>query len=43
MGQKVLQVYGNTEQMDVSTLPNGLYVAELITDKSKFRRKLLLE
>ncbi|PLW98007.1 MAG: hypothetical protein C0591_05310, partial [Marinilabiliales bacterium] len=43
MGQKVLQVYGNTHQLDVSTLPKGLYVAELITDKSKIRRKLLLE
>jgi hypothetical protein len=43
LGQKVLQVFGNTQQMDVSMLSKGLYVAELITDKSKFRRKLLLE
>jgi len=43
LGQKVLQVYGNTQQLDVSMLSKGLYVAELITDKSKIRRKLLLE
>ncbi|MCK4677904.1 MAG: T9SS type A sorting domain-containing protein [Bacteroidales bacterium] len=43
IGQKVFHGKPNTISIDVSELQEGLYVIELVTNKSKFREKLIIK
>jgi hypothetical protein len=42
IGQRVWQEKQKTNQIDVSTLQQGLYFVEVVTNKSKIRQKMLI-
>ncbi|RLD27721.1 MAG: hypothetical protein DRI54_00645, partial [Bacteroidetes bacterium] len=43
LGQKVWVIDHFTDRIDVSMLKPGIYLIELISDRSKVRRKLLIK
>ena len=42
LGQFAIQKNGIKSSIDISTLQQGIYIVELITDNSKYRKKLLV-
>ena len=43
LGQRILQQHGDVQIIDISILPQGLYNVELVTEKSKIRRKFVVK
>jgi len=43
IGMVELQVAGSTNTIDVSRLPRGMYIVELVSNESKIRKKLIIQ
>ncbi|MCB0452711.1 MAG: T9SS type A sorting domain-containing protein, partial [Aequorivita sp.] len=43
LGKKVLQLEGNIQQVDISSLQSGMYFLRIVTDRGEFVQKIIKE
>ena len=43
LGKKVLQLQGNKQQVDISTIESGMYFLRIATDRGEFVQKIIKE